>query len=326
VEKSILQIGWKDSTNGELFVLTDSMLYSLSTDLHSSSSYPLQLRSGERGIGASFPNQYVGFLLTDSTKLLDTLTSDGRDTTILRDTNYIYRSFDGGSTWALVLNNIPGLSKMTFVNVKRGLVCGANGLIMRTEDSGSTWSRAWSISRQNLHGIRFVNDSVGYACGDSGVVFQTLNGGRFWRLNAPEPIFMHPTTSYASIAFQNAHTVYVVADDRCYRSTIKVPVYWHSNRRYNQQNMLTVTARPDPTSGQITFDIHLNGTPTYGAVPELSVCDMSGRSFYQAGSFEALSTNEWSVDADLSFLQPGPYTALVTFGGQQALAKFLIQH
>ena len=73
-EKSILQIGWKDSLNNELFALTDSVLYSLSADLHSSSSYNLPLRTGERAIGASFPSPYVWFLLTDSTKLLDTLT------------------------------------------------------------------------------------------------------------------------------------------------------------------------------------------------------------------------------------------------------------
>jgi hypothetical protein len=53
---------------------------------------------------------------------------------------------------------------------------------------------------------------------------------------------------------------------------------------------------------------------------------MSGKSLYNASGFTTLSTNEWSVDADLSFLQPGPYTAVVSFGGQQGLAKFLIEH
>ncbi len=55
-------------------------------------SYVLpSLRPGERSVNASFPNAYVGFLLTDSTKRIDTLTSDG-DTTIVQDTSYIYRS------------------------------------------------------------------------------------------------------------------------------------------------------------------------------------------------------------------------------------------
>jgi photosystem II stability/assembly factor-like uncharacterized protein len=326
VEKSILQIGWKDSLNNELFVLTDSVLYSLSADLHSSSSYNLPLRSGERAVGANFPSPYVGFLLTDSTKLLDTLTADNRDTTIIRDTSYIYRSLDGGGTWSLALNNIPGLSKMSFVNVHRGFACGANGLIERTDDSGSTWGRVASRTKQNLHDVQFVNDSVGYACGDSGTVLQTFNSGRFWRAIPPEAAFTHPTTEYESIAYPNAHTVYVIASGRGDKSEIKIPASFRMNSHRAQRNTLSVSARPDPSTGPVTFDIRIAGTPQYGAMPELQVCDMSGKSLYNASGFQTISTNEWSVEADLSFLQPGPYTALVTFSGQQALAKFLIQH
>ncbi len=326
VEKSILQIGWKDSLNNELFVLTDSVLYSLSADLHSSSPNNLTLRPGERALDASFPSPYVGFLLTDSTKLLDTLTADGRDTTFIRDTSYIYRSLDGGSTWSLALNNIPGLWKLTFVNEHRGFACGANGLIERTDDSGSTWGRVYTRTKQNLHDVQFANDSVGYACGDSGTVLQTFNSGRFWRSVQPEAAFLHPTTQYESIAYPNPHTVYVIASDRGDKSEIKIPASIRMSSHRVQRSTLSVSARPDPSPGQVIFDIRFASTPPYGEMPELNVCDMSGKSFYVANSFETLSTNEWSVEADLSFLQPGPYTALVTFAGQQALAKFLIQH
>ncbi len=323
-EKPILQIGWKDSLANELFVLTDSALYSMSADLHSSSSYALPLRSGERAVDASFPNPYVGFLLTDSTKLLDTLTADNRDTTILRDTSYIYRSLDGGGAWSPALNNIPGLSKMSFVNVHRGFACGANGLIERTDDSGSTWGRTFTRTKQNLHDVQFVNDSVGYACGDSGTVLQTFNSGRSWRSVPPEAAFTHPATEYESIAYPNTHTVFVIAQGRGDRSEIKIPASIRMSPRHGpQRNTLSVAAWPDPSAGEITFDIRLAGTPTYGAMPELKVCDMSGKSFYTASGFQTISTNEWSVQADLSFLQPGPYTALVTFAGQNALVKFM---
>ncbi len=325
-EKSILQIGWKDAFGAELFVLTDSELYSLSADLHASSSYDLPLRPGERAVSASFPNPYVGFLLTDSVQRIDTITTDGRDTTMIRDTSYIYRSLDGGATWTLALKNIPGLTNMFFVNVKRGFACGANGLIMVTNDSGTTWGRAWSMTKQNLRSVRFVNDSIGYAVGDSGTVLLTQNAGRMWRPVPPEPIFTHPTTEYTSIAFPNPHTVYIISHDRGDKSTIKIPASFRINRRRQQRATLSVSARPDPSAGEVTFDIRLAGTPNYGAMPELKVCDMSGKSLYEASSFKTISTNEWNVDADLTSLQPGPYTALVTIAGQTALAKFLIQH
>jgi hypothetical protein len=121
--------------------------------------------------------------------------------------------------------------------------------------------------------------------------------------------------------------VYVISHDRGDKSEIKIPASIRMNARHGpQRNTLSVTARPDPSAGQITFDIRIVGTPTYGAMPEMKVCDMSGKSLYDASGFQTISTNEWSVQADLSFLQPGPYTALVTFGGQDALVKFLIQH
>ena len=212
---------------------------------------------------------------------------------------------------------------MSFVNVHRGFVCGANGLMMRTEDSGSMWGRVMTRTRQNLRDVRFVNDTVGYAVGDSGTVLQTYMAGRFWRPLPPEPSFTHPTAFYTGIAYPNAHTVYVVAQGRGDKSEIKIPASFRISPRHGQaRNTLSVSARPDPSAGEVTFDIRIAGTPPYGAMPELKVCDMSGKSFYDASGFQTLSTNEWSVGADLSFLQPGPYTALVTrCGGQQADAE-----
>src|ERR1019366_5698976 len=153
----------------------------------------------------------------DSLRRFDTLTSDGRDTTLLFDTCKVYRSLDGGATWNLMLKNIPGLASMYFENTKSGFVCGANGLIMHTEDTGSHWARAWTMTRQNLHDINFVNETTGYAVGDSGVVLLTQTSGRFWRPLPPEPLFTHPGTAYSGVAFSGKHIVFVVANDRCYK-------------------------------------------------------------------------------------------------------------
>ena len=53
-----------------------------------------------------------------------------------------------------------GLSKISFVNTKKGFACGANGLILRTDDSGVSWRKSSSFTKQNLHDIQLASDST----------------------------------------------------------------------------------------------------------------------------------------------------------------------
>ena len=320
---SILQIGWKDKLDGDLFVLTDSMMYSVRSDLSSSTPYALPLATGERAVAASFPDAYTGFLLTDSVRRFDTLTSAGHDTTILYDTCKVYRSLDGGATWNLALKNIPGLTNMYFKNTKSGSVCGANGLIMHTEDTGSRWARAWTLTKQTLHDINFVNETTGYAVGDSGVVLLTQTSGRFWRPLPPEPLFTHPGTAYTGVAFPSEHTVYIVANERCYKAAIPEPINFHPHWHFPERHTLSITERPNPSSGSVTFDIR--STSKESSSPTLKICDVSGTTLSEVSGIGGVSSGEWLAQTDLSFLSPGVYTAIVTLGNEQALCKFLIE-
>ncbi len=319
----ILQIGWKDKLDGDLFVLTDSLLYSVRSDLSSATPYALPLAPDERALAASFPDPYTGFLLTDSIRRFDTLASDGQDTTLLFDTSFVYRTLDGGATWNLVLKNIPGLTNMFFENTKIGFVCGTGGLILHTEDTGSHWARAWTMTRQNLHAIDMVNGSSGYAVGDSGVVLLTQIGGRFWRPIPPEPLFTHPVTAYTGIAFPDAHTVYIVARDRCYKARIPTPFYWHPHWHWPVRHTLSISEWPNPTSGEVAFDIRSSSKSS--ELPSLKIIDVNGSTLSEVSAISITSSSEWSAKPDLSFLPAGDYTAIVTLGAEQAMCKFLIE-
>ena len=321
----ILSIGWQDEYARQIFVLTDSELFTISADLQVATSSPLPIRSGERVRGLQFLNSYVGFLLTDSTTHHDTMTAERKDTTLLFDTSTIYRSLDGGGTWSAIVRGISGITSVSFLSPRHGEFCTRSGLIEYTNDSGSTWLRNWNATRKRLRDIQYVNDSVGFAVGDSGTVIFTSNYGESWRPLPPDPLFFHPSESYSAIAFPTPQTVWIAGATKGYHAPIKIPARYRISRRITPRASLSISVYPDPSSGPVTFDIRLSGRqPQYEEVPTLRICDLSGKSVFEGIRVQTVSSSEWSAEADLSFLQAGVYTVAASYGGQTSITKFLI--
>ncbi len=80
-----------------------------------------------------------------------------------------------------------------------GYVCGNNGVIYKTINSGNLWSYQTSsgLSTNSLYSVFFVNNTVGYV-GSSGKIFRTLNGGSSWVQQ-----YNLGTTNFKNIQFIN---------------------------------------------------------------------------------------------------------------------------
>ena len=61
-----------------------------------------------------------------------------------------------------------------------GVAVGADGLVMRTSDAGSTWTTASAPTRTILNAIDMVDAANGWAVGGAGIVLRTRNGGVTW--------------------------------------------------------------------------------------------------------------------------------------------------
>ncbi len=61
-----------------------------------------------------------------------------------------------------------------------GYVAGANGLIMKTVDTGKTWFAQNSGVTEKLNHICFPTSDTGYAIGEDGTILRTLDGGANW--------------------------------------------------------------------------------------------------------------------------------------------------
>lgn len=64
------------------------------------------------------------------------------------------------------------------IDTNRVFVCGQNGVILKTEDGGSSWQEKFRKEGYNLYDLCFVNDAIGFAYGD--LFVKTTDGGNSW--------------------------------------------------------------------------------------------------------------------------------------------------
>ena len=74
--------------------------------------------------------------------------------------------------------NLYGVSN---VGQDRYYVVGSNGVILRSEDKGRTWSEC-SLDQpgKNLTSVCFTDEYMGWAVGTSGMAYETVDGGQEW--------------------------------------------------------------------------------------------------------------------------------------------------
>lgn len=73
---------------------------------------------------------------------------------------------------------------------------GDAGTIVKSTNTGTTWSLSSIGPSNTLNAIKFVDPNTGFAVGDSGTVMKTTNGGSLWQKQT-----ISLTSKYSSIYF-----------------------------------------------------------------------------------------------------------------------------
>ncbi len=70
-----------------------------------------------------------------------------------------------------------------FTNESHGVIVGAGGSVLFTEDAGATWNQStvFGESKAKLNAVFFINQKTGWTAGEKGKIFHTINGGKTWR-------------------------------------------------------------------------------------------------------------------------------------------------
>jgi photosystem II stability/assembly factor-like uncharacterized protein len=147
-------------------------------------------------------------------KLLDVCFVDNEFGCTVSNEGMIYRTFDGGMNWSLVLDEGPFIwfEMVSFVDRWNGWAGDTHdGKIYITNDGGSSWT----ITHPGFifSDLSYVSPTVGYSCGEnfiSGIGYESfvkksINGGNLW---VPTGVMsMHITTS---LAFASPLTGWIV--------------------------------------------------------------------------------------------------------------------
>ena len=148
-------------------------------------------------------------------------------TFILTQGDYVInRSTDGGATWDVSLTSIAfgdGYAMdMSFSSRMLGVVVGAGGRILRTDDGGLTWSIVHGIGYiGRVSDITFFNARDAYAIGNYATALVTTNGGIRWSELAPLPdwylnscSFHTPTNGFLAAQTQQGIASIFATSDR----------------------------------------------------------------------------------------------------------------
>jgi photosystem II stability/assembly factor-like uncharacterized protein len=102
-----------------------------------------------------------------------------------------------------------------FYNTNTGMVCGQNGLIMKTTNGGTNWSTLTTSITAQLNGIAML-DSVTALLGAADFnIYRTSNGGANWTAVA------NTGTVVNRMDFINSSTGFVAATGKVYKTTDK---------------------------------------------------------------------------------------------------------
>ncbi len=98
----------------------------------------------------------------------------------------VFRSTNKGKTWQPQAD-IKGdfFQSVCFPSEKIGYIVGQNGGILKTTDSGASWTylqKSKNIGNPRFRSVFFTDILRGWICGENGVLWQTTNGGDTWKI------------------------------------------------------------------------------------------------------------------------------------------------
>ena len=73
---------------------------------------------------------------------------------------------------------------LAFATTSSGWAVGQKGVILHTENGGSTWNFQSSGTRVDLMSAVFITPKLGWVVGRSGIILHTSDGGATWALEA----------------------------------------------------------------------------------------------------------------------------------------------
>jgi hypothetical protein len=104
---------------------------------------------------------------------------------IVGDAGRAYKTPNFGYGWFLMnTGSIENLYGVSAPSEDTAYICGLNGTIIKTTNSGISWESVYS-GQDNFISICFLSNHEGYVSSNAGVILHTLDGGNNWEQEEP---------------------------------------------------------------------------------------------------------------------------------------------
>ncbi len=106
-------------------------------------------------------------------------TPDGSYVVAVGDAGKVFRSSNGGNTWASY--NVSSVNFKSVFSVNNDVwIAADNGKIYKTLKMNSPLVPYDVGVASSINSVYFINETTGFLCGDAGVVYKSVNGGVNW--------------------------------------------------------------------------------------------------------------------------------------------------
>ncbi len=123
--------------------------------------------------------------------------------------NYLLFTLNGGRTWTQTFAGNPAVNSVRFLTPAIAIAAGRGGQIIRTTDTGRTWTPIpQGITRSDMRKVFALNATTAMVVGDSGVVMRSDDAGLTWtRIRTPSP-----SRAFRAVWMADANTIWVAGD------------------------------------------------------------------------------------------------------------------
>ena len=98
----------------------------------------------------------------------------------------ILRSEDSGKTWSEVPHPVDSSLTQVTFVGEQGWAVGHQGTVLNSRDGGKTWTAQKSGTTKSIFAVSFADQNHGWACGDESTWLWTNNGGETWNVERME--------------------------------------------------------------------------------------------------------------------------------------------
>ena len=137
----------------------------------------------------------------------------------------LYRSSDGGISWAGITVANPSLINAFVTNDGKAFFATASNNIIKTLDGGVSFQQ-FSIS-DNSSDVFFTDNSNGYSTTQSNGLFQTTDGGVTW--SKVITTGLNGTPGYSSLYFANNSTGWIVTSQKILKTNGSISTWQESS-------------------------------------------------------------------------------------------------